>query len=265
MKIKACLVSGIEIVGFQVEGNKGELKDYNYQTAITQASLKRIEGVSCKTLNGKKILVGIDYKNLEKVPVQTLESYRTSEPDGEVKGYVKFDDSEEEQELGLGSFWKYCVENGVQEPDCGLITDGNNIFKYVRFGDSVELSGKVEKSENDREGLAGEVNEDLAGIIKGEKEDVAEKEVSEVASKKTKEKTKVENGTGKDKVEKQVTSKTTVKAKTSTQDKAVTKKAVTNGKNSAKKSTVTKSTAIKAKAETKATVKKPGRPKKTDK
>lgn len=149
MKVRACLVSGLEIVGFQIEGNKGELKTYTYQSAIMQANLKRIEGVTCQTINGKKILVGIDYQHIKKIPVQFINSYRTCTTDGEVKYYIKSEGLESEQEVNISDFWSACVCHKVKEPDCGIVTDGNNLFKYIRFGENTDVVGDIEKEESE--------------------------------------------------------------------------------------------------------------------
>lgn len=73
MLITACLLDGLEIVGFEVMNNKGLKKNLSYEKTLVYAQQKKLDGISYRKVNNQEFLVGLDYLTIDKKSIQNVE------------------------------------------------------------------------------------------------------------------------------------------------------------------------------------------------
>jgi hypothetical protein len=122
MKVIGYLVDGLQIVGFRLENNKGAKKNASYESTLRFALLKKLDGVSCTKINGESFLVGINYQDLERLPIKDSISLHID------NGGVM----DEENKIDDRLLWNLLADNTVRDTDYKIGLDmGNGGLKVL--------------------------------------------------------------------------------------------------------------------------------------
>ena len=124
MKVIGYLVDGLKIVGFQLENNKGVVKNVSYDKTMTFALQKKIDGVSCQKVENTNILVGIDYQKLSRVSIKDSLDFRIEDN----KVYVG------EDKLSDKDVWNCIVDGSIKSESLNVGLDIENSSKIIYMG-----------------------------------------------------------------------------------------------------------------------------------
>lgn len=79
MIVTKCLLDGFEIVGFEIQNNKGVTKNLSYKSALVFAKQKKLDGISYRKVDNKEYLIGLDYKSIDKMNIESVEYLKLTE------------------------------------------------------------------------------------------------------------------------------------------------------------------------------------------
>lgn len=123
-------MDGIKIVGFQVENVKGVRKNFSYDKTAHLVMIKKIDGVSYRKVNETPIFVGLDFKNIDKIPIREVTNYEIKDS----KLYIKEDKEDviSLSELTDIEFWNLCQDGAVRDDrvKIGLLEE-DGVYKKV--------------------------------------------------------------------------------------------------------------------------------------
>lgn len=112
MLITACLLDGLEIVGFEVMNNKGLKKNLSYEKTLVYAQQKKLDGISYRKVNNQEFLVGLDYLTIDKKSIQNVEYKNLNYIDNKVASVaVHMDDKF--IDLSLSMFYNLLLNEAV--------------------------------------------------------------------------------------------------------------------------------------------------------
>lgn len=112
MLITACLLDGLEIVGFEVMNNKGLKKNLSYEKTLVYAQQKKLDGISYRKINNQEFLVGLDYLTIDKKSIQNAEYKSLNFVDNKVTSVaVHMDDNP--IDLSLSMFYNLLLNEAV--------------------------------------------------------------------------------------------------------------------------------------------------------
>lgn len=112
MLITACLLDGLDIVGFEVMNNKGLKKNLSYEKTLVYAQQKKLDGISYRKVNNQEFLVGLDYLTIDKKSIQNVEYKNLNYIDNKVASVaVHMDDKF--IDLSLSMFYNLLLNEAV--------------------------------------------------------------------------------------------------------------------------------------------------------
>lgn len=107
MKIVACLFDGFNLMGFLVENSKGKVKRVNYSSVMSYVKKGKVDGLTCREIDGKEFIVGLNFQELE---IINLKEYDIKIKD--MKLYVENGDSL--VEIPDKELWDYCLRENLE-------------------------------------------------------------------------------------------------------------------------------------------------------
>lgn len=109
MKIVGCILDGFEVVGFMVENNKGSIKKASYKNALSSIKKNKFENLTCKTIDGHDIIVGLNYQELTMLNLKEVDMRIEND-----KVYVG------DEEVSDKDLWNVCLNAKNENIDIGL-------------------------------------------------------------------------------------------------------------------------------------------------
>lgn len=134
MLITACLLDGLEIVGFEVMNNKGLKKNLSYEKTLVYAQQKKLDGISYRKVKNQEFLVGLDYLTIDKKSIQNVIYKDLNYIDDKVNSVAVYID-DKPIDLSLSMFYNLLLNEAVVFDDLDIkdkfevgIYDGNKLI-----------------------------------------------------------------------------------------------------------------------------------------
>lgn len=134
MLITACLLDGLEIVGFEVMNNKGIKKNLSYEKTLIYAQQKKLDGISYRKVQNQAFLVGLDYSTIDKKSIQNVTYKNCNYRDDKIDS-VSVQIEDKPIDLSLGMFYNLLLNEAVDFDGLDItddfeigIYDGNKLI-----------------------------------------------------------------------------------------------------------------------------------------